>query len=194
MLKKITSLVAIVAISSLLGTAESLKAETALGQLSEQQAIAEIEKVLILADNHNSNQTITEIAVNNPDSFRILTILVKRAGLADTLSSPGPFTVFAPTDLAFARLPRGTLRTLVRPENRDTLVKILTYHVLSGEVTSKQARSGRVDTVEGSPIEVKVRRGGRDITINNAKVIQADVQATNGVVHVIDKVLLPPDR
>ena len=193
MLKRITSLVAMAAVLTGLGLVESVKAETLSSELTEAQAIAEIEKALILADSHN-RQTITQIAVNNPDTFRILTLLVKRAGLADTLSSPGPFTVFAPTDLAFARLPRGTLRTLVRPENKATLVKILTYHVLSGEVMSRDARSGQVATVEGSPIQLKVRRGGREITINGAKVIQADVQASNGVVHVIDKVLLPPDR
>jgi len=196
MLKRITSIVAIAATFNTLGLVGSLKAETLPSQLTEEQAIAEIEKALILADRHGrtSNQTITEIVVSNPDSFRILTILVKAAGLADTLNSDGPFTVFAPTDLAFAKLPRGTLRTLLKEENKDTLVQILTYHVVSGKVTSKDIRSGDVDTVEGSPVMVKAKRGGRKVKINNAMVIKADVMASNGVIHVIDKVLIPPER
>ncbi|MGF1489288.1 MAG: fasciclin domain-containing protein [Prochloraceae cyanobacterium] len=192
MLKKLTSIVAIATVFTTLGLVESVKAETLSSELTEQQAIEEIEKALIIAQ--SGNQTITEIAVSNPDSFRILTILVKAAGLADTLNSSGPFTVFAPTDLAFARLPRGTLRTLLKEENKDTLVKILTYHVLAGEVTSKDVRSGEVRTVEGSPIEVEVKRGGRKVKINNAMVIKADVMASNGVIHVIDKVLIPPEE
>ncbi|MDJ0723923.1 MAG: fasciclin domain-containing protein [Prochloraceae cyanobacterium] len=196
MLKRITSIVAIAATFNTLGLVGSLKAETLPSQLTEEQAIAEIEKALILADRHGStsNQTITEIVVSNPDSFRILTILVKAAGLADTLNSDGPFTVFAPTDLAFAKLPRGTLRTLLKEENKDTLVQILTYHVVSGKVTSKDIRSGDVDTVEGSPVMVKAKRGGRKVKVNNAMVIKADVMASNGVIHVIDKVLIPPEN
>ncbi len=195
MLKRITSVVAIATILSTLGLVRSVKAETVSPELTAEQAIEQIEEALIVADNHGiSNQTITEIAVSNPDSFRILTILVKAAGLADTLNSSGPFTVFAPTDLAFSKLPRGTLRTLLKEENKDTLVKILTYHVLSGKVTSKDVRSGKVATVEGSPIVVKARRGGRKVKINNAMVIKADVMASNGVIHVIDKVLLPPEQ
>ncbi len=196
MLKRITSIVAIAATFNTLGLVGSLKAETLPSQLTEEQAIAEIEKALILADRHGStsNQTITEIVVSNPDSFRILTILVKAAGLADTLNSDGPFTVFAPTDLAFAKLPRGTLRTLLKEENKDTLVQILTYHVVSGKVTSKDIRSGEVDTVEGSPVMVKAKRGGRKVKVNNAMVIKADVMASNGVIHVIDKVLIPPEN
>ena len=190
MLKRITSIVAIATTLSTLGLVRSLKAETISSELTQKQAIEEIENALILA--RSGNQTITQIAVSNPDSFRILAILVKAAGLADTLNGPGPFTVFAPTDLAFAKLPRGSLRNLLQPENKDTLVKILTYHVLSGEVTSKQVRSGEVPTVEGSPIKVTAKRGGRKVKINNAMVIKADVMASNGVIHVIDKVLIPP--
>ncbi len=133
--------------------------------------------------------TIVEIAAGNP-SFSTLVTAVKAAGLAGTLSSKGPFTVFAPTNKAFAALPKGTLEKLLKPENRNLLRKVLTYHVVSGDLMAKNLRSGRVATVEGSPVAVQVRHGS--IKVNNANVVKADVDAKNGVIHVIDSVLLPP--
>jgi uncharacterized surface protein with fasciclin (FAS1) repeats len=109
--------------------------------------------------------------------------------LTDTLSQAGPFTVFAPTDAAFAALPPGTVEELLKPENKALLTKILTYHVLPGKVTSTQLSSGSVATVEGS--SVKVKKGTDGVMVNNAKVVQPDIQATNGVIHVIDKVIVP---
>lgn len=134
--------------------------------------------------------TIVDIAVNN-DSFQTLTAALKAAGLVETLAGEGPFTVFAPTDEAFAALPEGTLEELLKPENQDQLIKILTYHVVSGTVKSGDLSSGEVASVEGRAIDVKVESDG--IMVNNASVVQADIEASNGIIHVIDRVILPPD-
>jgi len=135
---------------------------------------------------------IVEVAVAN-GSFNTLVAAVKAAGLAETLSGQGPFTVFAPTDAAFAKLPAGTVEKLLKPENKATLVKVLTYHVVPSKVMSKDIKAGSasVKTVEGGAI--KVTKQGKNVTINNANVAIADVKASNGVIHVIDTVLLPPD-
>ncbi len=138
-----------------------------------------------------AEKTIVQIASTN-GSFKTLTAALKAAGLIGTLSSPGPFTVFAPTDAAFAALPKGTVEKLLRPENKAMLVKILTYHVVSGEALSTSLKSGNVKTVEGRSVMVKV--GTRGVMVNNAKVVKADIKASNGVIHVIDKVLLPSNR
>jgi uncharacterized surface protein with fasciclin (FAS1) repeats len=108
------------------------------------------------------------------------------------LSTQGPFTVFAPTDAAFAALPDGTLTMLLQPENKDKLVKILTYHVVAGDLTADQIKSGEVESVAGEMIKVTVKNG--QVKVNQAKVIQADIDASNGVIHVIDQVILPPDQ
>lgn len=134
--------------------------------------------------------TIVDVAAGN-GSFNTLVAAVKAAGLVETLSSKGPFTVFAPTDAAFAALPKGTVESLLKPENKAKLIKVLTYHVVSGKVVSKTLKSGKVKTVEGSSVAVKVASG--KVMVNKATVVQADVPASNGVIHVIDRVLLPPD-
>lgn len=133
--------------------------------------------------------TIVEVAAANP-SFSTLVTAVKAAGLAEVLSGSGPFTVFAPTDAAFAALPKGTLEKLLKPENREMLQKILTYHVVPGAVESQTLKSGQVKTVEGSSVTVLVMNEG--VMVNNARVTTADIKATNGVIHGIDKVILPP--
>jgi uncharacterized surface protein with fasciclin (FAS1) repeats len=133
--------------------------------------------------------TIVDVAAAN-GSFKTLVKAVKAAGLAETLSGKGPFTVFAPTDAAFAALPKGTLETLLKPENKEKLKKVLTYHVVSGSVMSTAIKPGKVNTVEGSPVTLAV--AGKTVMVNSAKVTAADVKASNGVIHVIDKVLLPP--
>lgn len=133
--------------------------------------------------------TIVEIAASNP-SFTTLVQAVQAAGLVETLSGEGPFTVFAPTNEAFAALPAGTLETLLRPENRETLRRILTYHVVPGAVKSTDIRPGTVATAEGSPVRLNVANGR--VTVNEATVRAADVEASNGVIHVIDRVILPP--
>ncbi|MBS3029597.1 MAG: fasciclin domain-containing protein [Dolichospermum sp. DET50] len=138
----------------------------------------------------NTVGTIVEVASSNP-VFTTLVAAIKAAGLVETLSGQGPFTVFAPTDAAFKALPKGTLARLLKPENKATLVKILTYHVVPGAITSKIIKTGNVKTVEGASVQIKVRKGR--VTVDNAKVIKADVKASNGIIHVINKVLLPPD-
>jgi uncharacterized surface protein with fasciclin (FAS1) repeats len=127
------------------------------------------------------------------DSFKTLTTALQAAELTATLSGEGPFTVFAPTDAAFAALPPGTLQELLKPENKATLVKVLTYHVVPGKVLSSQLRAGQVKTVEGSSVNVRIDAAQRKVMVNNANVTQADIQASNGVIHAIDKVILPPN-
>ncbi|MCA0328833.1 MAG: fasciclin domain-containing protein, partial [Actinobacteria bacterium] len=113
---------------------------------------------------------------------------VGAAGLAETLSGPGPFTVFAPTNEAFAALPAGLLDKLLLPENKDVLTQILTYHVVAAEVPSSAVEAGKVKTVEGTEATITTEGG---IAIDGAKVVTADVEASNGVIHVIDKVIVP---
>ncbi|MBM3493415.1 MAG: fasciclin domain-containing protein [Armatimonadetes bacterium] len=125
-------------------------------------------------------------------SFKTLVAAVKAAGLVDTLKGKGPFTVFAPTDAAFAKLPKATVEGLLKPENKDKLIAVLTYHAVPGKVmaadAAKLANGTKVKTVNGKTIKVFNKHG---IRINNAKVVKADIGCTNGVIHVIDKVLLP---
>lgn len=123
--------------------------------------------------------------------FKTLLAAATAAGLVPTLQSAGPFTVFAPTDAAFAALPAGTVDTLLKPENKKQLASVLTYHVVPGK-TMSAALAGKqlsVATVQGANLAIDGRNG---VTVGGAKVISADVAASNGVIHVIDKVLLPP--
>ena len=140
----------------------------------------------------SQNSTIVAVASAN-DQFKTLTKALQAAGLTETLSGNGPFTVFAPTDAAFAALPPETLQALMKPENKDLLTKILTYHVIPGKVLSGELKTGEVRTVEGSPISVQVDAAKKQVTVNNARVTQADIQASNGVIHTIDRIILPPE-
>jgi uncharacterized surface protein with fasciclin (FAS1) repeats len=133
--------------------------------------------------------TIVDIAASNA-SFKTLVAAVRAAGLVEVLSGEGPFTVFAPTDEAFAALPKGTLEALLKPENKAKLQQILTYHVVPGSVMSTAIKPGQVNTVEGKPVTLSTK--GNRIMVNNANVTAADIKASNGVIHVIDKVILPP--
>ncbi len=136
------------------------------------------------------DQNIVELAQSQED-LSTLVEAVKAAGLVETLQGDGPFTVFAPTNAAFEALPEGTLETLLKPENKDQLTAVLTYHVVSGETASTDLSDGmQVATVEGSDAEVTLQDGAA--MIEGAKVVMADVKASNGVVHVIDAVILPP--
>jgi uncharacterized surface protein with fasciclin (FAS1) repeats len=135
------------------------------------------------------SKTIVELA-SETDDLSTLVTAVKAAGLVETLNSDGPFTVFAPTNDAFASLPDGVLESLLKPENKDKLIAVLTYHVVSGEVMSGDLKDGqKANTVQGEAISVDLKMG---VKINDASVAMADVKASNGVVHVIDKVILPP--
>ena len=115
------------------------------------------------------------------------------AGLVDTLKGAGPFTVFAPTDAAFAKLPAGTIENLLKPENKDQLTAILTYHVVAGKVMAADVvKLSEAKTVNGAPVKIAV--SGDKVMVNDATVAAADVTASNGVIHVIDTVLLPPAK
>lgn len=124
--------------------------------------------------------------------FNTLAAALKAAGLVEALQGKGPFTVFAPTDEAFAALPKGTVESLLKPENKAKLTAILTYHVVSGEVLAKDVTTGGVATLNGQRIDLTA--GGGSVTVDGAKVTTADVMATNGVIHVIDKVIMPSDK
>ena len=136
-----------------------------------------------------SEPDIVDIAASN-GSFNTLVAAVTAAGLVDTLKGTGPFTVFAPTDEAFAKLPAGTVDSLLLPENKDQLVAILTYHVVPGAVTSDQLAGQRlsVATVNGANVHIDGRNG---VKVEDSNVTTADIIASNGVIHVIDSVLLP---
>jgi uncharacterized surface protein with fasciclin (FAS1) repeats len=124
-------------------------------------------------------------------SFNTLVAAVQAAGLVDTLKGDGPFTVFAPTDAAFAALPAGTVESLLLPENKDQLVAILTYHVVPAKVLAKDVAAGEAPTVNGQTVTIAITDGG--VTVEGANVIQTDVLASNGVIHVIDQVIIPGD-
>ncbi|MEI8145262.1 MAG: fasciclin domain-containing protein [Alphaproteobacteria bacterium] len=139
---------------------------------------------------HVPRADIATVATN-AGQFQTLLAAANAAGLVPTLRSRGPLTVFAPTDAAFSRLPAGTVQRLLRPENRGELRRILAYHVVPGRVTASDL-SGvrqRVRTVAGPSVRVDGRRG---VVVNDARVVRADIGARNGVIHVIDRVLLPP--
>jgi uncharacterized surface protein with fasciclin (FAS1) repeats len=144
-------------------------------------------------DEAMADETIVEIAAGNPD-FSTLVAAVEAAGLAETLSGEGPFTVFAPTNEAFAAIPAETLQSLLEPENQETLAQILTYHVVAAEVMAADVAPGEVETVEGSPFTIEVE--GENVFIvdgqgGRAQIVTTDIVASNGVIHVIDAVLLP---
>ena len=133
---------------------------------------------------------IVETAVTN-GSFKTLTAALQAAGLVETLKGKGPYTVFAPTDEAFKKLPAGTVETLLKPENKAQLAKVLTYHVVAGNVMSGdlKGKTTNTKTVEGSA--VRIDASGNNVKVNDAVVTQADVNASNGVIHVIDSVIMP---
>lgn len=133
-------------------------------------------------------KTIVTVAVE-AGQFKTLVAAVKAAGLVDTLNGKGPFTVFAPTDEAFAKLPKGTLEDLLKPENKAKLAGILTYHVLSGKVMAADVSTMKAKTVNGKELSVKVDAG--KVTVDKANVVKTDIAASNGVIHVIDAVLMP---
>ncbi|MGI9644169.1 MAG: fasciclin domain-containing protein [Ilumatobacteraceae bacterium] len=131
--------------------------------------------------------TVVDVAIVN--DFTTLVAAVEAAGLVETLQGEGPFTVFAPTNEAFAALPDGLLEALLLPENQEALQQILTYHVVSGKVLSTDLASGEVATVQGEEVTIVVDDG---VTVEGANVVIADIEAGNGVVHVIDAVIVPP--
>lgn len=156
-----------------------------------RQLLGAILVLLTAAPAFAAEKDIVDTAV--AAKFNTLVAAVKAADLVDTLKGDGPFTVFAPTDEAFAKLPKGTVEELLKPENKNKLKAILTYHVVSGKVMAADVvkLDGKtVKTVEGSPVAIKV--DGGHVMVGNATVTKVDIQTSNGVIHVIDTVLLPP--
>lgn len=159
------------------------------------QATAALAAVIIVtsaqASSCSSGKEAKDIVAvaSGAGTFNTLVAAVKAAGLVDTLQGSGPFTVFAPTDEAFAKLPAGTVESLLKPENKQKLIAILTYHVVPGKVMAADVKTMQAGTVNGQKLSLVVANGG--VTVNNAKVVAADVAASNGVIHVIDTVVLP---
>lgn len=180
-----TAVAALIALTGCATSADDTEADDTTAAVEETQDPGDD----MAAAESEEPGTIVEVASGNED-FSTLVAAVGAADLVETLSSEGPFTVFAPTDAAFEALPDGVLDALLLEENKDTLVKILTYHVVPGEVTSDQVSAGDVATVEGQTVTVTTDEG---VQVNGANVVTADVEASNGVIHVIDSVLLPPD-
>jgi uncharacterized surface protein with fasciclin (FAS1) repeats len=142
----------------------------------------------LIASSH-TKKDIVDTAVS-AGSFNTLVAAVQAADLVDTLKGEGPFTVFAPTDDAFAKLPAGTVEDLLKPENKDKLKAVLTYHVVSGKYMAKDVATMKMaDTVNGQSVMISMDAG--NVMVDNAKVVQADIECSNGVIHVIDTVILP---
>ena len=171
--------------SSLLKRSEMISAKKFLMALT----LALFIPAAVSAGDHGAKKDIVDVAVAN-GSFNTLVAAVKAAGLVEVLKSKGPFTVFAPTDAAFAALPKGTVESLLKPENKAKLAAILTHHVLSGAVPSKTIAGKKLSpkTVNGTSLNIDATNG---VMVSGAKVVIADVKASNGIIHVIDKVLLP---
>jgi uncharacterized surface protein with fasciclin (FAS1) repeats len=159
---------------------------TRLRTLAAAAAFA-VSSLAISAQAYAADIVDTAVAAGN---FKTLVAAVQAAGLVDTLKGAGPFTVFAPTDEAFAKLPAGTVDDLLKPENKDKLVAVLTYHVVPGKVMAADVtgKETKAKTVQGGEVTVN---GTNGVTVDGAKVIQADIVADNGVIHVIDAVILP---
>ncbi len=137
-----------------------------------------------------TEETIVAIA-SGDSTFSTLVAAIEAAELAETLSGEGPYTVFAPTDEAFAALPEGTVEELLKPENKDQLVQLLTYHVVPAKVLSTEIQPGAVETVQGEPLEIAVDAETNAVKVNDATVVQTDIVGSNGVIHAIDAVILP---
>jgi uncharacterized surface protein with fasciclin (FAS1) repeats len=181
------ALIAGIAVAALALSGCAADTEEAIDEV-EEIVVEEVEEVEEPAVEEEGPGTIVDVAVG-AGSFTTLVAAVQAAGLVDTLSGEGPFTVFAPTDEAFAALPDGLVEALLLEENLDILVQILTYHVVSGAVFSTDVTTGDVASVEGSTIAVEVTDAG--VTVNGANVTAVDIEASNGVIHVIDQVILP---
>jgi uncharacterized surface protein with fasciclin (FAS1) repeats len=154
-------------------------------------ALALMVSPAVAADTAVAEKTIVETAVG-AGKFNTLVAAVKAAGLAEALSGKGPFTVFAPTDEAFAKLPKGTVETLLKPENKEKLVAILKYHVVSGSYpAAKVVAADSLTTLQGGKLTIKKTDDG--VFVDKAKVAATDVMCSNGVIHIIDSVVLPAE-
>ena len=185
-----TTIAAAVAVTALtLAACSSSTEETATETSAATSEEAAAEETAAEMEEEAGVGTVVDVA-SSTEGFSTLVAALGAAGLVETLNGEGPFTVFAPTDDAFAALPPGLVDALLLPENKETLTKILTYHVVPGTVMAADVTDGDVATVEGQSVALSTADG---VTVNGAKVIQADIVADNGVIHVIDAVILPPD-
>lgn len=173
-MKKVTQMVAALVATAMIGTASQATAGSCGADKGTTSTC--------------SGKDLVTLA-SGADNFKTLVAAVKAAGLVETLQGQGPFTVFAPTDEAFAKLPAGTVENLLKPENREKLVAILKYHVVPGKVMAADVKSGQAATAQGQKLTLNVSSDG--VKVDNAKVIKTDLVANNGVIHVIDTVILP---
>jgi uncharacterized surface protein with fasciclin (FAS1) repeats len=186
-----------------LALAAALVLPMAASAVADECPVAAAQKAKAMAQAKAQAQTHVQTVAFNADrkdivdtavgagSFKTLVAAVQAAGLVETLKGAGPFTVFAPTDEAFAKLPAGTVESLLKPENKEKLVAVLTYHVVPGKVMAADVvKLTEAPTVQGSKAKVKVADG--TVMIDNAKVVKTDIETSNGVIHVIDAVILPP--
>ena len=156
-----------------------------------KKTIASLAAILIAASGVQAGPKDIVDTAAGIDDFSTLVAAAKAGGLVETLKGDGPFTVFAPTNEAFAKLPEGTVESLLKPENKDKLVSILTYHVVPGKVMSSDVKPGKVATVNGEKAKLAVEDG--KVMIDDATIVKVDVEASNGVIHVIDQVILPQE-
>jgi len=197
LMKKLTSFAGVIGASALIAFPAwaHINAKTNVASATPTQQVAGNVKTAASPAPGASPSTMAAkdiVAIASGDAqFKTLTKALTAAGLVSTLQGKGPFTVFAPTDAAFAALPKGTLDDLLKPANKAKLTKILTYHVVPGAVLSTGLKSGNVTSVEKTPLKVVV--SGAKVTVDGANVVKADIKASNGVIHVIDKVLIPAD-
>jgi len=166
-------------IGAVLAAAVTLTPNLFAGDCSSEKASASA---------YTSKKDLVAVA-SGADNFKTLVAAVKAAGLVETLQGDGPFTVFAPTDEAFAKLPAGTVENLLKPENREQLASILKYHVVPGKVLAADVKTMEAKTAQGQSVNLKVSDAG--VTVDGAKVVKTDLLAANGVIHVIDAVILP---
>jgi uncharacterized surface protein with fasciclin (FAS1) repeats len=190
-MKQLTGFAGVIGASALIGFPAwaHINSNTSVANATQTQQVAGNVKNAASPAPMAAGKDIVAIASGDAQ-FKTLTAALGAADLVTTLKGKGPFTVFAPTDAAFAALPEGTVENLLKPENKALLTKILTYHVVPGSVVSTSLKSGDVKSVEGSSLKVGVNAG--KVTVSGANVVKADIKASNGVIHVIDKVLMPP--
>lgn len=173
-------------------TACGSQTDTATTPADEEATTTESETTADGSMSEEMGDTVVDVA-SGDESFSTLVQAIEAAGLTETLAAEGPYTVFAPTNEAFEALPEGTLDQLLMPENQDLLTQVLTYHVVPAEVASADITAGPVETVAGSEVTLAVDEATGGVMVNEAMVVTPDVQASNGVIHAIDQVLLPPD-
>ena len=191
-MKQLTGFAGVIGATALIGFPAwaHINSNTSVANATQTQQVAGNVKTAASPAPMAATKDIVALASGN-GQFKTLTKALGAAGLVTTLQGKGPYTVFAPTDAAFAALPKGTVENLLKPENKAKLTKILTYHVVPGSVLSTNLKSGDVKSVEGSPLKVVVNAG--KVTVGGANVVKADMKASNGVIHEIDKVLMPAD-